>query len=270
MGPMTGLDVMICAILALGGLYGLLRGFVVPFIYLASFAVAFLAARALAPLLMEAIPLAGGSGLGKAMWYGLVFLGTVLVCRMLARRLKRLIKKLHLGGVDRIAGFLAGMVAACLLILFVVALEEYYFSTPPKCLSHSTLFPWFQDVTRLVLIYLPETASRPHEKGAEKERIEKQTESLLIIGPEEGKRGAAEEIVLSWNEVEGAAGYKLLLRNGKDGVLVMELRIQAARFPMAGLAEVLEEGEYSFDVAALTEDGTEFVRSPSRFFELAR
>jgi len=268
MGHMNGIDALICAVLALGGLYGLLRGFVIPFLYLASFGVGFVAARGVAPLLMDAVPLAGGGGWGKAAWYALVFLGTVLLCRIVARRLKKVLKRLHLGGLDRTAGFAAGVLAACLLILFAVALEEYYYPSTPEALSRSTLFPLFQDVTRLVLVYLPESEPSLPRKDAVFDQDLDLNEGLSLTGPEEGIEAPAEEIILSWDEVEGAWRYELTL--WRDQNRVMELNLGTTSFPLSGLAQVLEQGEYLFEVAAVDREGNAIVRSPSRPFKLVQ
>jgi len=162
---MNGLDIAICVLLSLGALYGALRGFVIPCVNLASLGLGFVAAREITPQILRSLPMAKAGPGGRVLCFALVFLVTVLLCRVMGRRLKKAILRLRLGSVDRTAGAMTGFLVICLLLLFVVALEEVYFTTPPSALQDSLLFPLFRDVSRLFIVYVPHPDSPRHHEG---------------------------------------------------------------------------------------------------------
>ncbi|MFZ5484972.1 MAG: CvpA family protein [Pseudomonadota bacterium] len=119
---MTAIDWIVLAILAGSMILGLLRGFVREAFSLASWVLAFIAARTLSPVVAQMIPGIDQEGLRQAAAIVVVFIAVLVLARLASAALAGLLKWAGLGGLDRTLGLLFGAVRAALLLVFLALL----------------------------------------------------------------------------------------------------------------------------------------------------
>ena len=86
---------------------------------------------------------------------------------------------------------------------------------------------------------------------------EKNRDSMLFPRPDDGAVVQISPPGLAWLPAEGASGYRVQIRDG-GGSLVYEKTIGSD--PVHLPDQVLEAGDYKWDVAALDENGNESAR----------
>ena len=125
---MSGLDVIICAVVGVLGVRGLFRGFVrEAFAVLAwagGLAISFLYAAELAPYVARELDV--GPPFDRAIAGVAIFLGAYVVIQLVGWILHRLVHAIFLGPVDRVAGLLLGAAKGavlCGLFLWIAALR---------------------------------------------------------------------------------------------------------------------------------------------------
>lgn len=120
---MTAFDYVILAIVGLSVGLGWWRGFVYELLSLFGWMAAYFVARLFAPGLAQFIPDAVASDAAKtAVAYGCLFIGTLIVCGIVAWSLSKLVKFVGLGWMDRIMGAGFGACRGVLLVLVLVLL----------------------------------------------------------------------------------------------------------------------------------------------------
>ncbi len=160
---MTGFDYAVLGITGFSVFISLLRGFVREVLALASWAVAFIVARAytveLEPLMPADIPT---ETLRYLAAFIILFLATLLVSSLLSIALSQLLKNLRLGWLNRILGGLFGLLRGVLIVTILVFLAGFtnlpkdsrwqsaMFSSPLEVLVIK-LLPWIpQDIAKHV------------------------------------------------------------------------------------------------------------------------
>ncbi|MCK9689714.1 CvpA family protein [Scleromatobacter humisilvae] len=136
-------DIALLSVFGLSVLIGLWRGFVFEIVSLLGWAVAFVIANTLGPLLARFIPL-GDDGSPARLWtaYIIVFVLILLTCTLLARMLRALVSATPLSFFDRLLGGLFGVVRGALILVVVgmlVSLSPYASSAVWKN-SHGALW----------------------------------------------------------------------------------------------------------------------------------
>lgn len=120
---MTAFDYVILAIVGLSVGLGWWRGFVYELLSLFGWMAAYFVARLFAPGLAQYVPDAVASDAAKtAVAYGCLFIGTLIVCGIVAWSLSKLVKFVGLGWMDRIMGAGFGVCRGVLLVLVLVLL----------------------------------------------------------------------------------------------------------------------------------------------------
>ena len=136
-------DIALLSVFGLSVLIGLWRGFVFEIVSLLGWAVAFIIANTLGPVLAAFIPL-GDSGSPVRLWtaYILVFVLMLVTCTMLARMLRALVAATPLSFFDRLLGGVFGVLRGALILVVVgmlVSLSPYASSAVWKN-SHGALW----------------------------------------------------------------------------------------------------------------------------------
>jgi membrane protein required for colicin V production len=154
---MTIFDYVVLAVIGISVLLSIMRGFVREVLSLAGWVVAFFVAKLytleLAPLLPEAIP---SDSLKFLAAFIVLFLGTLLVCSLLAIAISHLFRKVGLNWVDCLLGAAFGVARGLVIIGVLVLLagltnipkdarwQSAMFSAPLEALVVSVL-PWFPE-----------------------------------------------------------------------------------------------------------------------------
>ena len=136
-------DIALLSVFGLSVLIGLWRGFVFEIVSLLGWAVAFIIANTLGPLLAPFIPI-GNFDSPARLWiaYVVVFVLVLVTCTLLARMLRALVSATPLSFIDRLLGGVFGMVRGALILVvagLLVALSPYA-SAPAWKNSHGALW----------------------------------------------------------------------------------------------------------------------------------
>ncbi|MGH7803759.1 MAG: CvpA family protein, partial [Candidatus Binatia bacterium] len=125
----SGLDIVVLAIVAVLGLRGLFRGFIreafAVVAWVGGILLSFLFAKELAPVVADAIGVS--APFDRAIAGVAIFLGVYVVVEIVARILRRIAHAIFLGPVDRVAGLLLGAAKAALLcgLAFWLAVQRF-------------------------------------------------------------------------------------------------------------------------------------------------
>jgi membrane protein required for colicin V production len=116
-GSLTGWDYLLALVLGISVLIGLIRGMIRTVFALGAWVVALLGAPQLAPLAIEY------SGFQDRSWIMvvLVFIVLFVLVRLLGALVSKAINGIGLGGADRLAGGLFGVLRALVLVALLVA-----------------------------------------------------------------------------------------------------------------------------------------------------
>ena len=142
----ANLDWIILAILLVSTILSAFRGFVREALALGSWILAVIVARWFAPALsMHLSPFNDMASARTLMAYGILIIGTLIVCGLLTRVLSELIRVSGLSATDRLLGMVFGFLRGALVVLLGVTALHYF--TP---VSQD---PWWQ-ASRLVPLVL--------------------------------------------------------------------------------------------------------------------
>ncbi len=120
--PLTGLDWVMLAVLALSLLVGLVRGLVFEALSLAGWVVAWFAAQWAAPLLAPSLPLGTpGTAVNHGAALALSFLAALIAWALLARLVRMLVHATPLSVVDRLLGAGFGILRGLVILLAVAS-----------------------------------------------------------------------------------------------------------------------------------------------------
>ncbi len=116
--PLSGLDWLMLALMAVSLVVGLVRGFVFESLSLAGWVVAWFGAQWAAPLLAPSLPIGGlGTPLNHGAAFAVAFLAALIVWALLARLVRMLIHATPLSVVDRLLGAGFGLLRGLVVLL---------------------------------------------------------------------------------------------------------------------------------------------------------
>ncbi len=116
--PLTALDWVMLAVMAVSLVAGLVRGFVFESLSLAGWVVAWFSAQWAAPLLAPKLPIGeAGTALNHGAAFALAFLGALIAWALLARLVRMLIHATPLSVIDRLLGAGFGLLRGLVILL---------------------------------------------------------------------------------------------------------------------------------------------------------
>ena len=143
---LANLDWMILAILLMSTILSAFRGFVREALALGSWILAVIVARWFAPILsMHLSPYIEMASARTLMAYGILIIGTLIVCGLLTRVLSELIRVSGLSAIDRLLGTVFGFLRGALLVSLGVTALHYFTPVAQD--------PWWQ-ASRIVPLVL--------------------------------------------------------------------------------------------------------------------
>ena len=143
---LANLDWIILAILLMSTILSAFRGFVREALALGSWILAVILARWFAPILsMHLSPYIEMASARTLMAYGILIIGTLIVCGLLTRVLSELVRVSGLSAADRLLGMVFGFLRGALLVLLGVTALHYFTPVAQD--------PWWQ-ASRLVPLVL--------------------------------------------------------------------------------------------------------------------
>ncbi len=123
----ANLDWIILAILLVSTILSAFRGFVREALALGSWILAVIVARWFAPALsMHLSPFIDMASARTLMAYGILIIGTLIVCGLLTRVLSELIRVSGLSATDRLLGMVFGFLRGALVVLLGVTALHYF------------------------------------------------------------------------------------------------------------------------------------------------
>jgi membrane protein required for colicin V production len=121
---MTAIDYAVLLIIALSVSLGVMRGFVRESLALAAWVAAFWSANTFSAPLSGMLPSAiSGAPLRTLVAFVAIFLGTLIIAALLTRLLSGVVKRVGLGWVDGILGFVFGLTRGVLIVMVLVLLS---------------------------------------------------------------------------------------------------------------------------------------------------
>ena len=143
---LANLDWIILAILLMSTILSAFRGFVREALALGSWILAVIVARWFAPILsMHLSPYIEMASARTLMAYGILIIGTLIVCGLLTRVLSELVRVSGLSATDRLLRMVFGFLRGSLLVLLGVTALHYFTPVAQD--------PWWQ-ASRLVPLVL--------------------------------------------------------------------------------------------------------------------
>ena len=143
---LANLDWIILAILLMSTILSAFRGFVREALALGSWILAVIVARWFAPILsMHLSPYIEMASARTLMAFGILIIGTLIVCGLLTRVLSELVRVSGLSAADRLLGMVFGFLRGALLVLLGVTALHYFTPVAQD--------PWWQ-ASRLVPLVL--------------------------------------------------------------------------------------------------------------------
>lgn len=155
---LTVLDYIVLALVAVGGIWGAIKGFIEElsnkFGYVAGFAVALMFSNYLIPVLDDKFQLP--PWLNACLSYVILFVAGFLVIKMIGSILQNIFDTANLTSIDNIAGFIIGVAEAIVLIGLVETLLSHqslidlnsYFEQ--SVISQKLIFPVFNWTSKTV------------------------------------------------------------------------------------------------------------------------
>jgi len=167
---MSGVDVILIALLAVGAAIGLAKGIVRLVVGLVALIAAFALSAAfhgaLAARFADGTP---GPG-ARMLAYAALFFGVLLLGSALAWLLRTLVRAVMLGWIDRLAGGAIGLFAATLLAAFVLLPLVAYVPESRDWLARSKLAPYVVGVADVVRRAVPGELSERWRTGVKEVR----------------------------------------------------------------------------------------------------
>ena len=153
--PMTGWDWFVLITLGLSVGYGFFIGLIRTLFGLASWVIALVGTPLLAP---PAILATGQMQYGIAIWVA-VFIGLLIVVRLVGNLLAKGLRAGGLGGVDRLTGALFGLLRAAVLIVLVVAAARMLGIDSSESWRGAFCKPLLDAIAHQIEPFLPQRAS---------------------------------------------------------------------------------------------------------------
>jgi membrane protein required for colicin V production len=174
---MTALDIVCLVLLGAGAALGAMRGFVQEALSLIAWVLAVIAVKFLHSPATDALaPMVGTTGGAAVLAFALLFGGTFILGKLLARSLGARTRSSVLGPFDRVLGlgfgFLKGLLGATLLFLAVTLVVDTISGGPrnrPDWLRDSRTYPLLNATSRAMVDYLNQRragAGPPPSEGA--------------------------------------------------------------------------------------------------------
>jgi membrane protein required for colicin V production len=165
--PMNILDAILLSVTTLLMVRGIFRGLILEIASLAGVLVGFLAATlgysALGPWVEHTLALDPGASRLAA--FGLLFVATVLALRGLAYLMRALLRLVHLGWLDRVAGGLLGLLKAGILASITVLVLTAFLPPQTEILATSRLVPLINAAHAHAVGLLPEDLQQRFAQG---------------------------------------------------------------------------------------------------------
>ena len=145
--PLTSVDWFALGILALGLVWGFMKGLVRELMSVASWGCAFFAAPLMSKTVGSLIPVSDMSTSSRdSIGYVLVFVSVLILVTFLSESIRQLLSRIGLGLLDRIlGGALATVAAGMLLLLGTLCVNMSPFKSNPEW-THSNLAPLLQQM----------------------------------------------------------------------------------------------------------------------------
>ncbi len=173
-GGMTALDFAIATVLLVSTLIGIYRGFVREALSLATLAAALIVAikfSGLPKVWLPDVDVRGytltGSDLQLGLMFALLFIGVLLVGRLINSAVTGTVRRSFMNLLDRMFGAVFGLArggVAILALVFLSGLTQLPFTDK---WSASLLIPWFERVERHAMCYVSDSYKNPHYPCAE-------------------------------------------------------------------------------------------------------
>lgn len=143
---MTSPDIVIVTVMALSGFWGVIGGFWGLVLGFAAWGLAIWVTLKAAPLLAGVLrPHLASETMAMILAVAIIFVLSILLFSLMARRLATALRSSGLGGVDRLLGFLLGMVlGAVLLVILLMVLQTFFGIAVTMELHGSTLAPYIE------------------------------------------------------------------------------------------------------------------------------
>lgn len=155
---MAWFDLVVCTVVGLSLLLGVVRGMVRELVGLATWVVALMLARVLAPSLAAWLPAAvQPDGLRLGLAFGGVVLASVVLASVVAMVLSALVKAAGLSLADRVLGAIFGMGRGILIVLAGVVIAGFTRVPLEPGWRGSVTAPAFEAAARWVSPWLPGT-----------------------------------------------------------------------------------------------------------------
>jgi membrane protein required for colicin V production len=149
-------DWFLLAVLAVSVVIGLVRGLIFEVMALAGWVVAFFAAQWFAGDLLPYLPLAlRDMGADRAVAFGLVFLGALIVWGLLARLVRLLLHATPLSVIDRVGGGAFGIVRGALVLLVLATVVRVTPAAQSPLWQASVGAGWLDRAVRVIQPLLP-------------------------------------------------------------------------------------------------------------------
>jgi membrane protein required for colicin V production len=153
---MTWLDYAVLGVMGVSILWGLWRGLVREVISLAGWVIAFLAANLFAGPLADTLPQSiPRPELRLLVAYVGVFIVTLLVSKLFALVLSKLVQAVGLGGLDRAMGALFGLARGALIVVAFALVAGLTTLPASPVWRQSTTGPWLAACAQVLKPWLP-------------------------------------------------------------------------------------------------------------------
>ena len=157
----TWIDLLLAGILLLSTLFGWIRGMVREFFSLVSWLLAFWVAHAWSEKLVNALhPWIAQEVLRWVLAFLLIFVGVLILVRLVSTLLQRIVKKIGLGSLDGLLGALFGLLRGGLVVLALLLLAGLTPLPYQASWKEARLLPYAMPGVHRVLGWLPPALSR--------------------------------------------------------------------------------------------------------------
>ena len=157
---LSAVDWVLLGVLALSGLFGLMRGFVAEVlslvVWIAAFWLAFVYGAAVAGLFAAEMP---DPAARLFLAYALVFIAALIVGSVMTWLIGKLVRSIGLGSIDRLLGLVFGLFRGVALGCVVVLVLGFTAMPQAPSWRASPLVPEFQHGAEWMKVWLPKTVA---------------------------------------------------------------------------------------------------------------
>ncbi|MBF0247603.1 MAG: CvpA family protein [Alphaproteobacteria bacterium] len=165
---MHWIDILVIGTLAISGLFAFARGFVHEVLSIAGWVGAFFAAAHGAPVVQHfAMQFIEDPGLAYIVtWIGL-FLGALIILSLVTRRISTGVKESALGALDRVLGFIFGLLRGAIVVSLAWIAYEWYLGDekPPKSVFEARSLPYVIQGADTLRALVPEDKNHKPSPG---------------------------------------------------------------------------------------------------------